>query len=242
MRYQLSRQRLTLFSLLMLFAVFFAACATPAAPAASPASEGESAATSGPSTVRIGWKGSPDSLNPGVAVLIESYTLFFLVYDSLMIYNLDGTFSPGLAESWTTSADGLVWTFKMRSDAKWSDGKPVTAKDVEYSVKRAIKPETASPYAYVLYIIKNAKSINQTVVPTDTYDIDTIGVKAIDDSTVEFTLEAPASYFLSISSMWTLRPVPSWAIEAHGDAWTEPANIVVNGPYKLSEWKAGESL
>ncbi len=104
----------------------------------------------------------------------------------------------------------------------------------EYSVKRAIKPETASPYAYVLYIIKNAKAINQTVVPTDTYDIDTMGVKAIDDSTVEFTLEAPASYFLSISSMWTLRPVPSWAIEAHGDAWTEPANIVVNGPYKLS--------
>jgi oligopeptide transport system substrate-binding protein len=70
----------------------------------------------------------------------------------------------------------------MRKDAVWSDGKPVTAKDVEYSVKRAIKPETASPYAYVLYLIKNASAINQTAIPTDTYDIDSLGVKALDDS------------------------------------------------------------
>ncbi|MCB0071189.1 MAG: peptide ABC transporter substrate-binding protein, partial [Caldilineaceae bacterium] len=113
---------------------------------------------------------------------------------------------------------------------------------VEYSVKRAIMPETASPYAYVLYIIKNAQAINQTDVAAATYDIDTLGVKALDDYTVEFTLEAPAAYFESISSLWTLRPVPSWAIEEHGDAWTEPENIVVNGPYKLTEWKHGESL
>ena len=151
----------------------------------------------------------------------------------------DGPTEPELAESWTVSDDGLTWTFNMRKDAVWSDGKPVTAKDVEYSVKRAVKPETASPYAYVLYLIKNAAAINQTAVPTDTYDIDSLGVKALDDYTVEFTLEAPAPYFESISSIWTMRPVPSWAIEKYGDAWTDPANIVVNGPYTTHGVEAG---
>ena len=126
--------------------------------------------------------------------------------------------------------------FKLRQDAMWSDGNPVTAKDIEYSVKRAVMPETASPYAFVLYAVKNAAAINQTVIPTDTYDIDSLGVKALDDYTVEFTLEAPAAYFESISSMWTLRPLPSWAVEEFGDAWTDPANIVVNGPFKLTEF------
>ena len=137
---------------------------------------------------------------------------------------------PELAESWTVSDDGLVWTFNLRQDAVWSDGNPVTAKDVEYSVKRAVMPETASPYAYVLYVIKNAAPINQTQIPTDTYDMHRLGVKALDDYTVEFTLEAPAAYFESISSMWTLRPVPRWAIEEYGDAWTEPENMSSTGP------------
>ena len=158
------------------------------------------------------------------------------------INNETAEIEPELAESWTVSDDGTVWTFTLRQDAMWSDGNPVTAKDIEYSAKRAVMPETASPYAYVLYTIKNAAAINQTVIPTDTYDIDSLGVKALDDYTVEFTLEAPAPYFESISSMWTLRPVPSWAIEQFGAAWTEPENIVVNGPYRLVEWRPGEKL
>ena len=158
------------------------------------------------------------------------------------INNATSEIEPELATDWQTSEDGLTWTFNMRKDAVWSDGKPVTAHDVEYSVKRAIMPETASPYAYVLYIIKNAKTINQTSVPTDTYKIDDLGVKALDDYTVQFTLEAPASYFLAISSMWTLRPVPQWAIEQYGDTWTEPENIVVSGPYKPTVWQHGQHL
>ena len=233
------------FGTVALLVALLVGCVAPASAPSGTAGESQAAsAASGEAVVlRTSSVSEPTTLDPNLAEDYYSITPIEQMFLGLTnINNTTNEVEPELAESWTTSADGLVWTFKMRSDAKWSDGKPVTAKDVEYSVKRAIKPETASPYAYVLYIIKNAKSINQTVVPTDTYDIDTMGVKAIDDSTVEFTLEAPASYFLSISSMWTLRPVPSWAIEAHGDAWTEPANIVVNGPYKLSEWKAGESL
>lgn len=223
-------------------------CAT-VGPAGAPQAGSEPSAAEAPAasadgvTLRLSTTAEPTTLDPNLAEDYYSITPIEQMFLGLTnINNETAEIEPELAESWETSADGLTWTFNLRDDAVWSDGKPVTAQDVEYSVKRAIKPETASPYAYVLYIIKNAKAINQTAVPTDTYDIDTLGVTAVDEHTVQFTLEAPASYFLSISSMWTLRPVPSWAIEQYGDAWTEPANIVVNGPYKVTEWKPNESL
>lgn len=225
--------------------VMLVGCAVPGPAAAPSGDSGETAApaTGAGVTLRLSTTAEPTTLDPNLAEDYYSITPIEQMFLGLTnINNETADVEPELAESWETSADGLVWTFNLRTDAVWSDGQPVTAKDVEYSVKRAIQPETASPYAYVLYIIKNARAINQTAVPTNTYDIDTLGVTAVDEHTVQFTLEAPASYFLSISSMWTLRPVPSWAIEAHGDAWTDPANLVVNGPYKLNEWKPNESL
>ncbi|MEZ4677936.1 MAG: peptide ABC transporter substrate-binding protein [Caldilineaceae bacterium] len=219
-------------------------CATPG-PAAAPADDtGAAASITGEGiTLRLSTTSEPTTLDPNLAEDYYSITPIEQMFLGLTnINNETEEVEPELAESWEISEDGLTWTFNLRDDAVWSDGKPVTAQDVEYSVKRAIKPETASPYAYVLYIIKNAAPINQTAVPTDTYDIDTLGVTAVDEHTVQFTLEAPASYFLSISSMWTLRPVPSWAIEEYGEAWTEPENIVVNGPYKVTEWRPNESL
>ena len=228
----------------LLVALVAAGCATapaPAAPgdagAAAPAPAGDVV------TMRLATVSEPSTLDPNLAEDYFSITPIEQMFLGLTnINNETSEIEPELAESWTISEDGTVWTFNLRQDVTWSDGNPVTAKDIEYSAKRAVMPETASPYAYVLYSIKNAAAINQTNIPTDTYDIDSLGVKAIDDYTVEFTLEAPAAYFESISSMWTLRPVPSWAIEQFGDAWTEPENIVVNGPYKLVEWRPGEKL
>ncbi|MBS1254179.1 MAG: Oligopeptide-binding protein OppA [Anaerolineales bacterium] len=185
----------------------------------------------------------PASIDPNLAqdtFAINSLEGMFLGLTN--INNVTAEIEPELATRWEVSEDGLVWTFYMRDDVTWTDGNPVTAHDIEYSVKRAIRPETASPYAYVLYIIKEAQVINQTDVSSDTYDIDTLGVKALDDYTVQFTLEAPASYFLAISSLWTLRPVPQWTIEEYGKDWTEPGNVVSNGPYMLKEWKYGEHL
>ncbi|MCB0152893.1 MAG: hypothetical protein KDE01_35215, partial [Caldilineaceae bacterium] len=215
----------------LLVALVAAGCATapaPAAPgdagAAAPAPAGDVV------TMRLATVSEPSTLDPNLAEDYFSITPIEQMFLGLTnINNETSEIEPELAESWTISEDGTVWTFNLRQDVTWSDGNPVTAKDIEYSAKRAVMPETASPYAYVLYSIKNAAAINQTNIPTDTYDIDSLGVKAIDDYTVEFTLEAPAAYFESISSMWTLRPVPSWAIEQFGDAWTEPENIVVNG-------------
>jgi len=155
---------------------------------------------------------------------------------------------PELATEWSVSSDGLVWTFKMRKDAEWVNYDPesgkttkvgkVTANDVVYGVKRTIDPATASDYAYVNYIIKNAEAVNTGELT----DLDAIGVKAVDDYTVEFTLEQPAGYFPAIAGMWVNRPVPQATIEEYGDKWTEAGNIVTNGPYMLAEWAHESSM
>ena len=247
---------LTAMAVLTVLVLALSSCVAPA-PAtvpeqAAPAAEVEAPAPSEPAAeepvaeelvLHTSLGAEPASIDPNLAqdtYAINSLEGLFLGLTN--INNETGEVEPELATSWEVSEDGLVWTFTMREDAVWTDGKPVTAHDIEYGVKRAVMPETASPYAYVLYIIENAQEINQTDVSAGTYDIDTLGVKALDDYTVQFTLEAPASYFLAISSLWTLRPVPQWTIEEYGGAWTEADNIVTNGPYMLEDWKHGESL
>jgi len=165
---------------------------------------------------------------------------------------------PELATEWSVSEDGLTWTFKMRNDVPWvkyntvtgqveqvldADGNPriVNAHEVEYAVKRTLNPETASDYAYVLYIIKGGKALNEAEEVTDEL-INAVGVKAVDDFTVEFTLETPAAYFPGIASMWVTRPVPKDLIDEKGARWVEPGIIWANGPYIMTEWVHGASL
>jgi oligopeptide transport system substrate-binding protein len=162
---------------------------------------------------------------------------------------------PELATKWSVSDDGLVWTFEMRDDVPWvaynpatgeatvvtdDDGAPrmVNAHDVEYAVKRTLDPATGSDYAYVLYIIEGAMEVNGG----EEEDLDTIGVKAVDDYTVEFTLKQPAGYFPSIASMWVARPVYAPVIDEYGARWIEPGFIVTNGPYLLADWKHFDSI
>jgi len=162
---------------------------------------------------------------------------------------------PELATEWSASADGLAWTFKMRNDVPWvrynpatgettvqtdEEGNPlmVKAQDVEYAVKRTLDPATASDYAYVLYIIKGALAYNSG----EETDAATVGVKAVDDYTVEFTLEHPAGYFPGIASMWVARPVYQPVIDEYGSRWVEPGIIVSNGPYVMADWKHFDSM
>jgi oligopeptide transport system substrate-binding protein len=135
----------------------------------------------------------------------------------------------------------------MRDDVPWVNYDPetkeveevgtVNAHDVVYGIKRTINPETASDYAYVLYIIKGAEAAN-----TGEGSMDDVGVRAVDDYTVEITLESAAGYFPSIAGMWVARPQPQAAIEEHGEKWTEPGNIVTNGPYMLESWEHEASM
>ncbi|MCA2002690.1 MAG: ABC transporter substrate-binding protein [Chloroflexi bacterium] len=125
-----------LFYLFVLTALALAACSgeTPSTAGVTQApAENAQGGESLPTTVRIGWAGSPDTLNPGMAILVEAYTIFELVYDSMYELNLDGSFKLGLAESVEVSEDGLVYTFKIRDGVKWHDGKPLTAEDVAFS-------------------------------------------------------------------------------------------------------------
>ena len=193
----------------------------------------------------ISWQigSEPPSLDPCLATdsisidMVENLFLGLtdLAYD---INTSETTVIPELATSWEVSEDGLVWAFHLRKDVVWSDGKPVTAHDIEYAVRRTCDPATASNYAYVLYIIKGAKEVNTGEIT----DLSHIGVKAVDDYTIQFALNHPAGYFPSIAGMWIARPVPKWAIEKYGDKWTEAENIVTNGAYLLKEWKHEDEI
>ncbi len=186
----------------------------------------------------------PPTLDPNLASDTTSIDAIMQMFMSLTMLNVDTVATePFLATEWSASADGLTWTFKMRKDVNWVHWDPaaqkatkqraVTAHDIEYSSKRTCNPETASDYSYVNYIIKGCQAVNTGEVT----DLDSIGVKALDDYTVEFTLEQPAGYFPAIAGMWINMPLPREVIEEHGDMWTEPGNIWTNGPYVLDTWE-----
>jgi oligopeptide transport system substrate-binding protein len=137
---------------------------------------------------------------------------------------------PGGSDSWTISDDGLTYTFHIREGWTWSDGTPVTAGDYLYAFQRILDPATAAPISYRLYVIEGAQAINQG----ETNEMSTLGVQAVDDRTLTIKLIAPSSWFLaSLASIG--HAVPKWVIDTHGESWTSPENIVVNGPYKLTQ-------
>lgn len=145
--------------------------------------------------------------------------------------NTAGDVKPGIAESWDESEDGLTYTFYLRKDAKWSDGEPITAADFEYSWKRLVNPETASPYAFIGDCLKNGQAIEQ-----GNMDVDELGVKAIDDTTLEVTLEHPTSYFLSlIGSSGQFAPLRQDVVEKYGTdfAATSEKNVY-SGPFVMT--------
>jgi len=206
----------------------------------------------GEDVVTLNWNlgAEPPQVDPALSTDTTSVQVDEMLFLGLTDFD-DETSEviPELATEWSVSSDGLVWTFKMRNDVPWvqydpgtkeativtdEDGNPrmVNAHDVEYAVKRTLDPKTASDYAYVLYIIKNAMAVNTA----EEEDLDTIGVKAVDDFTVEFTLENPAGYFPGIASMWVARPVYAPAVDEWGARWVEPGYIVTNGPYLMDEW------
>jgi len=175
----------------------------------------------------------PDSIDPTFG-LFASSTIGTIecMFEPLVRFDFNSmTAVPALAKSWTVSEDGLVWTFDLRDDVTWSNGKPVTAHDVEYSYKRIVDPAVASPLSGRLTVIKGAEE----VLASNSEDLSSVAVKALDDYTVQFTLARPAGYFLSLLSTvgW---PIPKDVVEEYGDKWTDPANIVTDGPYLLKSF------
>jgi len=152
------------------------------------------------------------------------------------LYRLDGDNkpTPGIAESVEVSKDKKTYTFKLRKDAKWSDGSAVTADDFIYAWKRALDPKTAAEYAYILQDLKNANKIMAGKA-----ELDELGVKKIDDQTLEVQLEAPAPYFLGLTSFPTYLPLKQSFVEDKGDKFaTSVDTMVFNGPFVLDKWQA----
>lgn len=181
----------------------------------------------------------PTSIDPGLSGDFTTLQFFYLLWEGLIGRDQEGKLRPLGAESYDVSKDATVFTFKLRKEAKFSDGSPITARDYEWTIKRNLDPASGSKYAQSLYPIKNAKEFNRG----DVKDRDAVGVKALDDYTLQITTDKPAAYFLSLmASTWTTYPLKRDAIEKNGDKWTEPGNIVSNGPFMMQSWKHDEEM
>lgn len=228
----------SILAILIVIALLLAACGGTAAPApeaataapadsappAAPAADEAPAAPAAPVQVRIGWGGSPDTLNPGTALLTEAYTLFELVYSSMFDLNLDGTYSLDLAKSWDVSDDGLVHTFTLRDDFSWHDGQPVTAKDVAFT--------------YNFY--GSHEDFPYMPVYTGYFD----SVKAPDDQTVVITLSEPIPNMESQLVFMYILPEHIWAEHdtPEGASAFENQQMIGSGPFKLKEYRQNEYI
>jgi peptide/nickel transport system substrate-binding protein len=202
--------------LTLVIALSAAACGGgPPTPQAPPATEG-------PAVVRIGWAGSPDTLNPGAAILSEAYIIFALVYDSIYEFQLDGTYQLDAAESGQVSDDGLTWTFKIRPGLRFHDGQPMTAEDVAFSIN-LYKAHDDFPYL-------------------NSYTFSFESVEAADDSTVIITLSEPVPNMDYLLSYLYILPEHVWREHAQGPAAVEFENVAMigTGPFKIKEYRQNE--
>ncbi|MBI1339229.1 peptide ABC transporter substrate-binding protein [bacterium] len=210
----------------LLAGLILAACGGPSNRDAPPESQ-----------LRRGIGTSPDSLDPHQAEGTWANDVIGDMFIGLFTENEKSEPIPGVAESWTVSDDGLVWTFKLKP-WEWSDGVPLTADDFVFSFRRLLDPKTTGAvYASLQYGIKNAREVNGGELPPEA-----LGVRAIDPQTLEITLTAPAPYLPGLLKHYTAFAVPKHVVETVGEKWTDPANIVVNGPYKLVEWRTGDFI
>ncbi|MBD3898206.1 peptide ABC transporter substrate-binding protein [Halomonas sp. ML-15] len=184
-------------------------------------------------TLRISIMGEPASLDPHKISGTWENDVAGDLFEGLITEAADGERIPGVAESWEISDDGTVYTFHLRENARWSDGEPVSAEDFVFAFRRILNPATAADYAYLLYPVKNAEAVY-----TSEADPETLGIEALDDHTLQITLERSTPYFLDQLSHYTAYPVPRHVVEEHGDAWSRPGNMVSNGPFALERWQS----
>ena len=186
----------------------------------------------------------PKDLDPHTVTGVPESKILMALLEGLVIRNPDGTEPiPGVAKSWKVSKDGKEYIFSLR-DAFWSNGDPVTAFDFVYSWKRVLMPSLGSKYPDMLYDIVNAEEFNKGLIG----DFNLVGVKAVDEKTLQVNLKNPAPYFIELLAHYTTRPVHKNTIEKFGDIdtlgnqWTRPGNFVGNGPFTLEAWKLNQVI
>ena len=180
---------------------------------------------------------NPSSLDPQKATGNTAVPILNELFIGLMTLDAQGKLTYGIAESHTVSDDGLVWDYTLRDGLKWSDGAPLTADEVVWSLRRLMLPETASRYAQFFYSVKNGRPVNAGDAPPES-----LGISAPDSSTVRFELNTPDPLFPQALNSFSATPSPRHKVEELGTAWTRPGQFVSNGAYVLEEWVPGTRL
>jgi oligopeptide transport system substrate-binding protein len=161
------------------------------------------------------------------------------LFEGLLNQARNGDEMPGVATDYSVNADNTVYTFNLRKNAKWSNGDTVTAHDFVYAWQRAVDPATGSPYSWFVEI---PQITNASAIIAGDKDKSELGVRAVDDFTFEVSLDGPVPFFVKMVTHTTLYPVHQATVEAHGDKWTQPGNIVSNGAYTLTDWRVNERM
>ena len=179
----------------------------------------------------------PETIDPALNSAVDGGNMILHTFECLLTYDQDGKITGGQAEKWKQSKDGLKWTFTLRDGLKWSDGTDLTAEDFVYSWRRVCDPKTAAPYAEtVLGMVAGYEEAIQG-------NTEALGVKAVDDKTLEVTLSAPCTFFDRLAAFATLSPVQKATIEANGDKWAKSAETYVsNGAFNVTEWFPGSHI
>lgn len=187
----------------------------------------------------------PQALDPHITTGAPDFHVISSMFEGLTALNPKTLeLEPGAAASWELSDDLMTYTFHMQPEGRWSNGDPVTAQDFVYSWQRAMSPELANQYAYMMYFIEGAEAFGQG----ETTDFSTVGVKALDDKTLQVKLTSPTPYFLQILDHHTYYPVHPATIEKFGgmtarvSKWTLPGNLVSNNAFKLKHWELNKVI
>ncbi len=180
----------------------------------------------------------PASLDPHKVESNVEFNILTDFFDGLVAVRNDGSIEPRLTEKWEEK-NNTVWTFHLRPGIKWSNGEPITAQDVVWSWQRLVDPKTTSPYASYL---GNMHLVNAAEIALGKQSPDSLGIKALDSSTLEITLTQPNAAFLAMLAHPSLVPVSKAVVEKFGEKWTQPSNFVSSGPYSLSQWVVNEKV
>ncbi len=211
-------------ALLMVVAIALSACGK--------GDDGKKTAPSKVETLNVCVGPDPDTIDPALNSSVDGATMIIHAFEGLMTLDKDGVPVYGQAKSHTVSEDGKVYTFTLRDDLKWSDGKAITASDFVYSWNRAVDPKTAADYEYMFEVVDGYGGEDNK-----------LNVQAPDDKTLVVTLISPVPYFLELCAFPTFSPVRQDLIEANGEAWaTKVETYIGNGPYKMTEWVQGSHI
>ncbi len=180
----------------------------------------------------------PETLDPAIITGQPEGRVVSALFEGLLRFNAAGQAEPGVAKSWEVSPDGRTYRFHLREEARWSDGQPVTAHDFVRSWQRTLTPATGSQYNYQLFYLRNAEAY----ASGELEDFSQVGVRALDDRTLEVELTHPTPFFLELCAFPTLFPVRTDLIEQVGDDWVKPEHILTNGAFLLKEWRINDRI